>query len=205
MSITKSLSQLSLSKFVSVVNRLQLKAFCATTLFVLFLFATFASAQTWPFLDDFNRTACTSGCGSGGGLGSDYAQINTTYPVTIISNAVSMAPWSAPGSTLSGAVVTESGYTFTANQYAEATVKSMISDPEGYPESIYLILRYADANNFNYVNLFNPAGAQFFTVSGGVANWVGDYSGGITEGHVYRVEAIGNAYTLYDNGVRMER
>jgi hypothetical protein len=70
-------------------------------------------------MDSFNRAACTSSCGSGGGLGANYTQINTTYPVTIISDAVSMAAWSSPGTTVSAGVLTESGYTFSANQYAQ--------------------------------------------------------------------------------------
>jgi hypothetical protein len=164
---------------------------------------TISPPVTWPFADNFDRAACTSGCGSGAGLGPDYTQIKPAYPILLISDAVSMEPWSGPGLNIpAGVVVTHPGYTFTANQYAQTVVESIVEDPNGYQGSVYLILHYIDANDYNYVDLYRAVGPpQLMTVTGGVITWVEDYSGAITPGHTYRAQVIGNAYTLYDNGV----
>jgi hypothetical protein len=163
---------------------------------------TLAAPASWPFIDSFGRVACVSNCGKGGGLGPNYTLFSTpstvsTYPVTIISNAVSMTAWSGvTGSIMSGAVLTETGYTFSANQYAQV---QMQYGGLGSGSMVMLIVHYQDANNFNFINFQgNP---MLFSVTNGVGTWVGNYSGNVTDGHVYRVQVIGNNYQVFDNGI----
>ena len=142
-----------------------------------------------PCLDGFVR--------ANGALGANWTNSTGIFAgLTIVSNTVQQTTYTGHYAL---AAWTQSGSTFTADQYAQVHLVASNGDGVG------VVLRWQDASNMYYARCYQSGSSacELNTVVAGTVTYIGSWSlpGVLANGDILRWTVIGTTFELFQNTV----